>query len=289
MKKTASEIGVNLNLFTILDAKDHISTKENPSKIIDKKDESSMAVGLKALNSSEIDAFITAGNTGALAVGSFFFNKKIKGVKRAALCPTVPSYNGYFLLLDAGANLNCREDILLQFALMGDIYAKKILKIKNPKIGLANVGEEDTKGPKTHQAAYILLKNHKNLNFIGNIEARYIPMGMCDVVVCDGFSGNMILKTLEGTAKFLIKFLKNEYSKNLISKIAALMLKKSNQKLKRKIDYKNYGGAILLGMEKPIIKTHGDSNEKTIEKAIDTAIDCIKNNIISEIAENINI
>ena len=271
MKKTASEIGVNLNLFTILDAKDHISTKENPSKIIDKKDESSMAVGLKALNSSEIDAFITAGNTGALAVGSFFFNKKIKGVKRA------------------GANLNCREDILLQFALMGDIYAKKILKIKNPKIGLANVGEEDTKGPKTHQAAYILLKNHKNLNFIGNIEARYIPMGMCDVVVCDGFSGNMILKTLEGTAKFLIKFLKNEYSKNLISKIAALMLKKSNQKLKRKIDYKNYGGAILLGMEKPIIKTHGDSNEKTIEKAIDTAIDCIKNNIISEIAENINI
>lgn len=289
LKTNASKIGVDLNCFTILDAKNYISTKENPNEIIDKNKESSMAIGLKTLNSPEIDAFITAGNTGALAVGSFFFNKKIKGVKRAALCVNVPSYKGNFLLLDAGANLNCREDVLLQFALMGDIYSNKIFKIQKPRIGLANVGAEQTKGPKTHQGAYELLKHKTNLNFIGNVEARYIPMGACDVVVCDGFSGNMILKSLEGTAKFLIAMLKDAYSKNILTKIAAAILTKQNKELKEKLNYKNYGGAILLGMEKPIIKTHGNSDEKTIKKAIDTTINFINNNIVSEITKNINI
>ena len=163
--------------------------EEDPSKILKEKINSSMAVGLNALNNESVDAFLTAGSTGALAVGASFFNKKIKGVKRAALCTTIPSYTGKFLLLDAGANLKCRENVLLEFAIMGDIYAKKIFKINSPKIGLANVGAEPKKGLQEHQNAFLLLKNNKNLNFVGNVEARYIPLGVCDVVVSDGLSG----------------------------------------------------------------------------------------------------
>lgn len=287
LKETASKIGINLNQFEIIDAKNIISTEENPTKIIKEKNESSMAIGLKTLNEKNIDAFITAGSTGALTVGSFYYNEKIKNVKRAAICPIMPSYDGEFLLLDAGANLNCRADVLLQFAIMGDIYSRKILKINNPRVGLANVGIEETKGPKSHKEAYNLLKNQKTLNFIGNIEARYVPLGKCDVVVCDGFSGNMILKTMEGTAKCIMKILKDCYSSNLKTKLAAIMLYKEHKKIKYKLNYKNYGGAILLGMEKPIIKAHGNSNEETIKNAILIAVSYVKNNITEEIAKNI--
>ena len=287
LKEAASKIGISLNQFEIIDAKDMISTEEDPTKIIKEKNESSMAVGLRALNEKNIDAFITAGSTGALTVGSFYYNEKIVGVKRAAICPIMPSYDGEFLLLDAGANLNCRADVLVQFAIMGDIYSRKILKVKNPRIGLANVGIEETKGPKTHKEAYALLKSQETLNFIGNIEARYIPLGKCDVVVCDGFSGNMILKATEGTAKCIMKILKDCYTKNLKTKLAALMLHKEHKEIKQKLNYKNYGGAILLGMEKPIIKAHGNSNEETIKNAILRTVLCIKNNITTEIAKNI--
>lgn len=289
LKNAASNLKLNISAFEILNAKNHISPEHSPTEILKEKSESSMAVGLKALNQEKIDAFITAGSTGALAVGASFFNSKIKGVKRAALCPTIPSSNGKFLLVDAGANLQCREDILFQFAIMGNVYAKKIFKIEKPKIGLANVGIEPKKGLLQYKETFKMLNNCKSLNFIGNVEARYIPLGVCDVVVSDGLCGNMILKTMEGTAKFLMKSFKEAYSLNFKTKLAAALLKKQHKKLKEKLDYKNYGGAIFLGINKPLIKAHGNSSYETLKKAIKQAVYCVKQNIVGEISNNINI
>lgn len=287
LKQIAKNIDVNISDFEILNAKDYISPEEDPSKILKEKSDSSMAIGLKALNEDYVDAFLTAGSTGALAVGACFFNKKIKGIKRAALCTTVPAYGGKFLLVDAGANLQCRENVLFEFAIMGEIYAKKILKINNPRIGLANVGAEPKKGTTAHQAAFEMLKNYERLNFIGNVEARYIPLGVCDVVVSDGLSGNMILKTMEGTAKFLVKTLKDIYCSNFKTKLAAAILTKQHEILKQKLDYKNYGGAIFLGMEKPIVKAHGNSNATTFKNAFLQTIKCVEQKISLEISSNI--
>ncbi len=287
IKKAAEQLKIDISEFTILNAKDSISAEQNPAEILKEKNNSSMAVGLKALNLEDVDGFITAGSTGALAVGACYFVEKIKGVKRAALCPTLPSYKSKFLLIDAGANLECKENILLQFAIMGNIYAKNIFKIENPKVGLANVGIESKKGTLSHRLAYNLISNNKNINFIGNVEARYIPMGGCDVVVSDGLSGNMILKTMEGTAKCLIKSLKDIYLSTTKAKIAAALLKKEHKILKQKLDYKNYGGAIYLGFCKPIIKAHGNSNACTFKNAIKTAISCVNENIVYDIAKYI--
>ncbi len=288
LRNAASNLKLNISDFEILNAKDHISPEQSPREILKEKSESSMAIGLKALNDEKIDAFITAGSTGALAVGASFFNSKIKGVKRAALCPTIPSINGKFLLIDAGANLQCREDILFQFAVMGNVYAKKIFEIEQPKIGLANVGIEPEKGLSQHKEAYKLLSNCKTLNFIGNVEARYAPLGICDVVVSDGLCGNMILKTMEGTAKFLMKSFKEAYSLNFKTKLAAAILRKQHNQLKKRLDYKNYGGAILLGINKPLIKAHGNSTYKTLKKTIKQAVNCVEQNIVNEISCNIN-
>lgn len=289
LKNAASNLKLNISNFEIIDAKDHISPEQSPTEILKEKSESSMAVGLKSLNEEKIDAFITAGSTGALAVGASFFNSKIKGVKRAALCPTIPSSTGKFLLIDAGANLQCREDVLFQFAVMGNVYAKRIFELENPKIGLANVGIEPKKGLSQYKEAFKLLSNCKTLNFVGNVEARYVPLGLCDVVVADGLCGNMILKTMEGTAKFLMKSFKEAYSLNFKTKLAAALLKKQHKKLKEKLNYKNYGGAILLGINKPLIKAHGNSNYKTFKKAIKQAINCVQQNIVEEISNKINI
>ena len=279
IKKSAKQIDISTKEFDILDAKDTISAEENPINILNNKKESSMAIGLKALKNENIDAFITAGNTGALAAGSHFFVDKIENVKRAALAPILPAYNNSFLLLDAGANLECKEKILLQFAIMGKIYAEKILKIKNPKVGLANIGQEQTKGTANLKAAYKLLNSTKSINFIGNVEPRYIPLGVCDVIVADGLIGNVILKTMEGTAKFLIKSLKDVLYSSTKTKLAALLLKKDIIKLKEKLNYKNYGGAIFLGLKKTVIKAHGNSNCTTFENALVRAKLCVQQKI----------
>lgn len=287
LEASAKEIGLNLSDFEIVDAKNTMSSDENPSNILNEKNQCSMAIALKLLNEPEIDAFVSAGNTGALAVGASYYAKKIKNVKRAALSPILPSLKGKMLLIDAGANLQCNENVLLQFAIMGKIYAEEILKIKNPRIGLANVGAEPQKGTQTLKAAHNLLKNYDKLNFVGNIEARYIPLGVCDVVVCDGLVGNMILKTIEGTAKFLTQSLKKVFYKNIKTKIAAALLKKDMLCLKNDINYKNYGGAIFLGMQKPIIKAHGNSNAKTFKQSILSAAFCANQKICLKISDNL--
>ncbi|MDE5600784.1 MAG: phosphate acyltransferase PlsX, partial [Oscillospiraceae bacterium] len=225
--------------------------------------------------------------TGALAVGSSLLVGRIKGVKRAALAPVMPSAKGCFMLLDAGANLECRPEMLLQFAIMGSIYSNKVLGVKNPKIGLANVGTESSKGTEAHKQAYILLKQCDYINFIGNVEARDIPFGACDVVVSDGLSGNMILKTMEGTSNFFVKTLRDMYMQTNATKIAAALMSKQNRKLKKRMDYTEYGGAVFIGISRPIIKAHGNSDANAFKNAIRQARECIKQGIIYEISKNI--
>ncbi|MDE5852999.1 MAG: phosphate acyltransferase PlsX [Oscillospiraceae bacterium] len=287
LEKVAKENNLSLSRFEICNAKDIIDVEDNPMEICKSKILSSMAVGMNLLKKGDGDAFVSAGSTGALAVGSSLLVGRIKGVKRAALAPVMPSAKGCFMLLDAGANLECRPEMLLQFAIMGSIYSNKVLGVKNPKIGLANVGTESSKGTEAHKQAYILLKQCDYINFIGNVEARDIPFGACDVVVSDGLSGNMILKTMEGTSNFFVKTLRDMYMQTNATKIAAALMSKQNRKLKKRMDYTEYGGAVFIGISRPIIKAHGNSDANAFKNAIRQARECIKQGIIDEISKNI--
>ena len=279
--------GFNLKNFEIFDAKDQIEMTQSPQTIFNTKNESSMAIGLKILKENKADAFVSAGNTGALAIGATLFIGKIKGVKRAALSPILPSVNGKFLLLDAGANLECKPQMLKQFAIMGSIYAKRVLVVKSPQIGLLNIGTEINKGTTLLQETYKLLNNCSDINFIGNVEARNLMLGSCDVAISDGICGNMVLKSMEGTAKFLADELKNLLNRNNLTKFAGILLNKELKKFKHTIDYTNYGGTILLGIKKPVVKAHGSSNAAAIKNAIKQAKLCVEQNIIEEISEKI--
>lgn len=288
LKRAADEIKVDLKNFNIVESNSIIKSDEEPSKIIKELKDSSMAVGLLELKCGNADAFVSAGNTGALAIASSTFVGRIKGIKRAALAPVMPSKQGCFILLDAGANLNCRSDMLSQFALMGSIYMQKVLNINNPRIGLANIGVEKNKGTDELKQTYEILDKLNFLNFIGNIEARDVPLGECDVVVADGFSGNMILKSMEGTCIFLIETLKDIFLTSSKTKISALLIKNELAKLKEKMDYTEYGGAILLGISKPVIKAHGSSDANAIKNAIFQARKCVVENIVDEISNNLS-
>lgn len=287
LKEIASENNIDISKITIIDAKDIISVEEDPKEIRKSKNSSSMAVGMKALKSGIGDAFVSAGSTGALVVGSSVLVGRINGIKRAALAPVLPTKNGCFMLLDAGANLDCKPGMFVQFGIMGSVYAKRVLEINNPRVGLANVGTESSKGTESHKCGYELLNDCKHINFVGNIEARDIFFGKCDVIVCDGLSGNMMLKTAEGTAKFLINALKEIFTSSVFTKFSALILKDQIKKMKKTVDYREYGGAMLLGISKPIIKAHGSSDANAFKNAINQARLCVKNNIIDEISKNI--
>lgn len=287
LKEVAYKNDIDISKITIIDAKDIISVEEDPKEIRSSKNSSSMAVGMKALRNGIGDAFVSAGSTGALVMGSSVLVGRISGIKRAALAPVLRTKNGCFMLLDAGANLDCKPEMFVQFGIMGSIYAKRVLKINSPRVGLANVGAESSKGTESHKYGYELLNSCKHINFVGNIEARDIFFGKCDVIVCDGLSGNMILKTAEGTAKFLISTLKEIFTSSVLTKFSALMLKDQIKKVKKTMDYREYGGAMLLGISKPIIKAHGSSNANAFKNAINQARLCVKNNIIDEISKNI--
>ncbi len=277
----------NLKKFEIVNAKDQIEMSQNPMAIFDAKNESSMAIGLKMLKENCADAFISAGNTGALAVGASLFVGKIASVKRAALTPVLPTSSGHCLLIDAGANLDCRPIMLKQFAIMGSIYAKRILVIKSPRVGLVNVGTEENKGSSLHKEAFGLLNSCDEINFVGNVEARSIMLGSCDVIVSDGLCGNMILKTIEGTAKFLTNELKALLNKSNLTKFAGLLLHKDLKNFKKTLNYTNYGGAIFLGICKPVIKAHGNSNANAIKQAIRQAKLCVEQQIVEEISKKV--
>lgn len=275
------------NKLEIINANDIITNEDKPVNAIRRKKDSSMVVGLKMLKEGKGDAFISSGNTGALLTGGLLITGRIKGIERPALAPVIPNENGFSVLIDAGANVDCKPKHLLQFSIMGSIYAEKVLQMKNPKIGLVNIGTEESKGNELVKNTYKLLKE-SDLNFYGNVEGRDIPKGFVDVIVCDGFVGNTILKLTEGLAFSIFDLLKSEFMRNTFTKLAALILKPGLKAFKKKLDYKEIGGAPFLGVKKPIIKAHGSSDATAIKNAIKQAKIFVENNIIEKIENEIS-
>lgn len=270
----------------VKNATEVITMEDIPTKAIKSKKDSSMVVGLNMIKEKEGDIFISAGNTGALLSGALLLVGRIKGISRPALATVLPSQEDKFLLLDMGANANCKPEYLAQFAKMGSIYMEKTMGVKNPKVGLVNVGTEEEKGSDLAKGAHELLKK-SDLNFVGNIEGRDLMMGTVDVAVCDGFTGNVILKTLEGFGLAIFKILGEEIGKSLKNKVGALMMKSSLRALKHKMDYNEYGGAVLLGIDGGVIKCHGSSKSKAVANAIKQAYEFTKNNTLGTIREQL--
>lgn len=277
----------NNSKIKIIHASEVITNEDKPVLAVKRKKDSSMIVGLNALKRGEVDAFISAGNTGALLAGSLFRLGRIKGIDRPAITAGYPTSKGISLLVDAGANAECKPRNLLEFGLMGSIYAQKVLDKKNPSIGLVNIGSEEGKGTQLVKESYELLEN-SNLNFYGNAEAREIPKGIVDVIVCDGFVGNVILKLTEGVAMTLMSMLKKAFQNNIISKLGAFMLLPSLKEFKKNLDYTEYGGAPLLGVNGAVIKAHGSSNAKAIKNAIKQGKVFAEKEVVQIIRKEIN-
>lgn len=270
LKKEITKVLTNINSSTklhIVEAREIIENDDNPVQAIKKKKDSSMVLGLGLVKDNICDAFLSAGNTGAFLAGSLLKVGRIKGIDRPALSPVLPSTKGGYMLIDAGANADCKPKNILQFAIMGSIYMGKVLGIASPKVGLLNNGTEEGKGNELTKQSYELLKN-SNINFIGNIEARDMIYGICDVCVCDGFVGNVVLKNTEGLASGIMSMIKEEITKTTVSKIGAMLIKNSLTGLKKRFDYKEYGGAPFLGINGIMIKAHGSSDKKAIKNAV---------------------
>ncbi len=273
----------------IVNATEIITNEDEPAMAIRKKKDSSMVVGFNMLKEAQVDAFISAGNTGALLSGGLLIVKRIKGIERPALATVYPTKKGVSLLLDVGANADSKAKYLQQFAVMGSIYCEKILNKKNPRVGLINIGDEKEKGNQLTKEAYELLIKTQNINFCGNIEGRDIPDGEIDVLVCDGFVGNIVLKLTEGLALSIFSMLKEVFMKSATSKIGALLLKSGLKEFKKKLDYTEYGGAPLLGVKGAVIKAHGSSNDVAIKNAIRQAKQFIENKVIENIEADITL
>ncbi len=269
---------------TVKHASEVITNDDLPTKAIKNKKDSSMSVGFKLVKEKKGDVFLSAGNTGALMAGGLFILGRIKGVDRPALASYLPSKKGMVLLVDAGANTNCKPMNYQQFGIMGSIFISEVFNKKNPRVGLLNVGVEEKKGNETIRNAYTLLKE-SNINFTGNIEGRQILEGDADVIVTDGFVGNVVLKFLEGAQSYFFKSLKEIFYKNIISKIAASVMKKDMSKFKKSLDYTEYGGVPLLGVKGKVIKGHGSSNAKAIKNAVIRAKDYVNSSVLERIQE----
>ena len=264
-----------------------VEAEDDPARAVRRKKDSSMTRMLEAVAEGRADACLSAGNTGALMAGGLFKVGRIDGVARPALATTLPTINGDgFLMLDLGANAEAKPENLLQYAIMGDIYVKKVRAQQSPRIGLLNIGTEEKKGNDLTKSAYTLL-NEANFNFEGNVEARELLNGVADVVVTDGFTGNMVLKSIEGTAGTIFKMLKDSFMSSTKSKLAAVLVKNDLKQLKDKMDYTEYGGAALFGLKSPVIKAHGSSNPKAIYSAIRQARIMVEHNVCETIAETI--
>lgn len=288
IRSAANENDINISDIEIAHTDEIITMEDEPSSVIKTKKNSSMALGFNLLKSGDGDAFISAGNSGALVMGATMIVKRIKGVKRPAFAPVLPTLKGCAMLIDGGANVECRPDMLLQFATMGQIYMNKVMGIPNPKIGLANCGSEEHKGTQLYQDTYQLLKASE-LNFAGNVEGRDVPVGDCEVIVADGFTGNIILKMYEGVAGALMGKLKDMFSKGVKNKLAAALVMSDLKQMKKQFDYNEYGGSPILGAAKPVFKAHGSSKARTIKSAVGLTAEFVKNNVISEIENNINL
>jgi len=256
---------------SILHAPDVIEPSEVPTTAIRQKKESSIVVGLKYIKEGNAQGFVSAGSTGALLTGATLILKRQQGIERPALATLIPTHVGHSLLIDCGANVDAKPAYFLQFGQLGADYMKKCMNVKNPKVALVNIGAEKEKGSVAVKEAYNLLENSQ-LNFIGNIEAREIPKGEVDVIVCDGFVGNVLLKFMEGFAKTMMAMLKEELLSGTMSKLGALMAKGAFANLKKRFDYREVGGAPFLGLTSLVVKAHGSSDALAIKSAIRQAV-----------------
>ena len=273
----------------IVNADDVVDMHDDPGKVIHKRKNSSMVIGLKMLADGEGDAFISAGSTGALLTGATLLVKRVKGIRRAAMGPAFPNKaGGKTIILDCGANAECTPEFLLQFGIVGSLQAKRALGVENPKIGLLNIGTEDSKGTQLQKDAYALLQDAHNkgiINFVGNVEARDVPLGAVDVVVCDGFSGNVLLKSIEGTAMYMGSLMKHKiFKRNILSMIGYLFCKAGVNEVMGLLDYRTIGGTQFLGIKKPVIKAHGSSDALAFKNAVRQAEDAAKCNVAEELA-----
>lgn len=268
-----------------------VSMCDEPTSVLHGKRDTSMMVGAKLLAAGEGDAFVSAGNTGALLTVATLVVKRIKGIKRAAICPVCPTEGGMCVMLDMGANNECTAEYLLQFGCMGSFYAERYLGIKNPRVGLLNNGAEESKGRELQKEALALLKEAGEkgyINFYGNVEARDVMLGKVDVVVSDGFSGNIMLKTIEGTATFMGHKIKEMFKTSLKTKLAYLLCKSEMNEFKKLLDSREIGGSLFLGSSKPVIKAHGSSDDYAMMNAIRQAKTCVETGVCTAIAENID-
>ena len=271
----------------IANADDVVDMHDDPASVLHKRRNSSMVVGLKMLSDGQGDAFVSAGSTGALLTAATLVVKRVKGIRRAAMAPSLPNAEGgQFIIVDCGANAECTPEFLLQFAIVGSLQAKKHMGMTNPRVGLLNIGTEDTKGTQLQLDAYKLLTSaHEQglINFIGNVEARQVPLGGVDVVVCDGYSGNILLKSIEGTAMFMAKQMKKVFYRNAMTKIGGLLCRKGVSDMKKLLDPSEIGGTPFVGIRKPVIKAHGSSDARAFQNAVRQAIAAAENNPAEEL------
>ena len=272
----------------IAHADDVVDMHDDPANVVRKRKNSSMIVGLKMLSEGQGDAFVSAGSTGALLSGATLVVKRVKGIRRAAMGPAMPNKaGGKTVICDCGANAECSPEFLLQFALLGSLAAKKNYGIENPRVGLLNIGVEDTKGTKLQLETYPLLQQaHEKgiINFIGNVEARDVPLGGADVVVCDGFSGNVLIKTIEGTAMFMGSLMKHRiFKRNFFSKLGYLFCKPGVDEVVGMLNPDTIGGTQFLGIKKPVIKAHGSSEVTAFRNAIRQAEEAAERNFAAEL------
>ena len=263
---------------------------DNPATAFKEKKDSSLTVGLNMVKNGEGDAFVSAGSTGALLAGATLLVKRIKGIRRAAMAPVVPTGGGGAVLVDCGATAEGTPEFLLQFAFMGSYYAERVLGRPEPKVGLLNIGTEPSKGTDLQREAYALLNKageEGRINFVGNVEAREAVEGAVDVIVADGYSGNIFLKTMEGTGLFLAREIKKMFMRSLRSKLAALLVKDGIRDFKKLLDSNEVGGTALVGISKPVIKAHGSSNGTAMKNAIRQAVEFTRSGMIEDITENV--
>jgi len=272
----------------IIHTEEIIGGDEEPIRAVRRKKQSSLVLMANEVKEKRADACISAGNTGALVVAGLFVVGRIKGIERPALSPTLPTIDGQgFLLLDAGANVDANVNNLVQYGIMGSIYSEKIRRIEKPTVGLLNVGTEDGKGSTLTKNAFTQLKKAP-INFIGNVEARDLLNGVADVVVTDGFSGNITLKAIEGTALHVMSLLKQSLTSSLKAKLAASLIKGDLMALKSKLDYPEFGGAALFGLSAPVIKSHGSSNSRAIYHTIKQTVNMIEQRVTTTIKQTID-
>jgi len=285
--QVAGQNNISLDGIEVVNANGAIPMEAKPTDLLRKYKGCSMENAFQLLAAGEADALVTAGSTGAALTGGTFIVKRIKGVKRPCITAYLPVGEKGTLLVDCGANAECRPEMLCQFGVMGSVYMQKLYGMENPRVGLLNIGVEEGKGTELQKEAYAMLKEAP-INFIGNVEAREIPLGGCDVIVADGFTGNIVLKLIEGMAKYFGGEIKKIMLKNPLTTVCALSMKGGVKDMKKKLDASEHGGAPLLGLRKPVIKAHGNSNAVAIKNAIRQAIACCESDMVGQITQSLS-